>query len=124
VPHGDDIAAADEDMGLTELHAALDALGGLQDDEQAFAVDLQLRPLMGAQGILDGELVQPEPLLHLLHQLRARLVQPDPYEAALAGLDRVEMIDVEIGDAASVRIGGAADHHVHDPNSPVRAAFL
>ena len=51
----DDEAAADEQMGLAELDALVDHLGGAGDDEQAVAVALDLGSLMRLRRILDGE---------------------------------------------------------------------
>ena len=82
VAHRDDIAAPGEDMGLAELDLALDHLGGAQDQEQAVAIDLQLRALMGDMGIFDGEFMQAEMALQLGQQRLVGLVQADPDDAA------------------------------------------
>ena len=56
----DDVAAADEEMGLAEGDPALDHLGRPGDHEERLAVLLELRPLMRLAGILDREVVQVE----------------------------------------------------------------
>ena len=56
----DDVAGADEEMGLAEGDAALDQLGGPGDDEQRITILLELRPLMRMFGILDRQIVQLE----------------------------------------------------------------
>jgi hypothetical protein len=100
--HGDEIAASNEDMSFAELDLALDKLGGAQHDKQGLVIDLELRPLMGAVGVLDGQLMEIEPALDLRQHLFVRLIQPDPDEGALVRLELVELIDVEIGDPAAV----------------------
>ncbi|HEY3766513.1 MAG TPA: hypothetical protein VGL44_15235, partial [Gaiellales bacterium] len=67
---------------LAELHVRLrlEVAGRLQDDEQRLVVDLELRPLVGRDRVLDGEVVQRELLPDGLELLAGRLVQPDPDE--------------------------------------------
>ena len=112
-------------MGLAELRGVPHALRRLQHHEERIGVDFEFRPLMGVMRVFDGQLVQPEALLHLLQQLRARLVQADPDEPPLAGLEGIEVIDVEIGNLVPVLIGRAADHHaVHHAAVPLFAPPL
>ena len=80
----DQIAAADEQMGLAELDPVADHLGGAGDDEQAVAVALQLGPLVGLAGILDGQGVEAELALDDAQLLFGRLQQADPDDMALA----------------------------------------
>ena len=85
VPHGDHVAAADEDVGLPEGDAGgrpshLGQLGGAQHHEQGVLVLLQLGALVGPVGVLDGQVVQAELALHHPQQGLVRLVQPDPDE--------------------------------------------
>ena len=62
VPDGDDEVGAEEDQHLAELDLLLllDVPGGLEDDEQRLVVDLELRPLVSRDGVLDREVVQGE----------------------------------------------------------------
>ena len=60
MPHADDEALADEEVRLAEGDAAVDQLRGAGDDEERVAVLLDLRPLVGVLGVLDGEVVQAE----------------------------------------------------------------
>ena len=60
MPHADDIALADEKMGLAEGDAALDKLRGARDDEQRVTILFQLRPLVGMFGVLDRQIMQAE----------------------------------------------------------------
>ena len=51
-----------------------------QHDEQRVLVELELRPLMRVVGVLDGEVVQAELLLHLPQHVLLGLVEPEPDE--------------------------------------------
>ena len=81
--HRDDEAVADEEQNLTELHAlvALDVTGGLEDDEERVAVDLELGPLVRLDRILNGELRQVELSPYRLKLLHRRLVETDQANA-------------------------------------------
>ena len=86
MPHADDEALADEEMGLAEGDPAVDQLRGARDDEQRVAVLLELRPGVRVLGVLDRQVVQPELALHPEQKLAARLEQADPdHVAVLAG---------------------------------------
>jgi hypothetical protein len=61
-------------------------------------IDFELRPLMSAQRVLDGEIMQSEALLHRAQQPPIRVVQADPDEAAVR--DVHFMIEIDVGDAA------------------------
>ena len=58
---------------------------------QRVVVDLELRPLVGVDRVLDRELVEVELAAHAVELLLGRLVQPEPHEraVALAGLERI-----------------------------------
>ncbi len=62
VANGDDEVGANEDVELAELDrlSRVEVAGGAQDDEERAIVALQLRPLVGFDGILHRELVQAE----------------------------------------------------------------
>ena len=74
-----------EDVDLPEL----DLLGGIQvagwpqDHEQGLAVALQLWPLVGLHGVLDGQLVELELLGYGGELLLGRPVETDPCHPAL-----------------------------------------
>ena len=57
---------------------------------------------MGAQRVLDGEVVQAELRLDLAQQLLARLVQADPDELAGDLQDLADVVDVDVADLAAV----------------------
>ena len=80
---------ADEDVDLAELDLldVVEVAGGAQHDEQGVAVALQLRPLVGDDGVLDRQLVQPE-LLGDGAELRPRSGRYSPIQAIASGSSR------------------------------------
>ena len=84
--HRDDEAVADEDEDFAELDPLLgiDPAGRLQDDEERIAVDLELRPLVRLDRVLDGQLVEAELAADRLELLLGWLVQADPGEDTFA----------------------------------------
>ena len=102
VPDADDVALADEDMRFAERDTAVDQLRGAGDDEQRVAILLELRPLVGMLGILDGEVMQAELLLHPVQQLAVRLEQADPDDMAFLARPFARFLDRDVGDAAAL----------------------
>ena len=113
VPHRDDVVWPDEDVGLAEVDGAVQTAGGAQHDEDPGAVVLELRPLVGDQRILDGQVVQPELLLDLAEQRGVGLVQADPDEAVgVLDHDVADLIDRDVRQLAAVRVrDGVHDGH-------------
>ena len=62
VADGDDEVGADEDVDLAELDLldVVEVARRAQDHEERVAVALELGPLVGDDGVLDGQLVQAE----------------------------------------------------------------
>ena len=62
MPDGDDEVLAEEDRQLADLDdlVVVDVAHRLEHDERDAAVELELRPLVGADRVLDGELRQLE----------------------------------------------------------------
>ena len=115
MPHGDDVALPHEQMRLAELEL-LDLrvdLDGVQHHEERAVVLLELGSLVGAMGILDGEIVQGELALDDAQELFARLEQPDPDE--LLGLleDLADVLERDLTHAAAVGVGCARDDSAH-----------
>src|SRR6185369_8240312 len=108
----DHVASPHEEVGLPERDPALLAvgLGGAQGDEERVAVALELGPLVGQVGILDGEIVQAELGLDLPQQRLVRLVESDPYEAVVEGEDVADVLDLDVGDQRAARVGRARHH--------------
>ena len=70
--------------------ALLDVAGGLEHEEQRVAEDLELRALVGVDGVLDRERVQLEALADGLDDLGAGVVEADPDEAVAARVGLAE----------------------------------
>lgn len=66
---------------------------------------------MGAQSVLDGEVMQSKALLHRAQQRLIWLVQADPDETTVGGVSLVCLIEVDVRDPASALVGGAVDQH-------------
>ena len=89
---GDQVALADEGIGLAEADVAVHQLRRVHDREQRTPVGLDLGPLVRVLGILDREVVQVELLLQLVEQRVVGFVQADPDEAAV--VDRQHIADL------------------------------
>ena len=91
VPHGDREVRSGEDhdlAGVDDLAGrgqglVLDVLHRDEDDEQRVVVALELRSLMGVDGVFDGERVQVELGGDAGELLGGRLVQAEPDESVL-----------------------------------------
>ena len=110
---GDHVAAPDEQVGLAEGNAPVHHLGGAGDDEQRLAVLLELGPLMGLEGILDGEFMQAELPLDLPQKIQAGLVQADPDHVPGLARPVSRLLDGNVGHAPAFRIGDRG-HHARD----------
>ena len=110
--HGYDIALADEEMRLAEGDASLHQLSGARDDEQRVAILLHFRPLVRAAGVLDGQVMQAELVLHALQKIVGRLEQADPDHMARPARPFTSLLDGDIRDPASARIGARRDDAV------------
>ena len=95
-----------------------------QHDEQRSLVLLELGPLMGAERVLDGEIVQPELFLHLAKDLPAartgRSRRTDRSAPALADIGQ----SGQIGDPPPVGIRRAIDDALVDVVSGSRAGRI
>ena len=59
--HRHDVVAADEDMGLAvSAFGRPQELRGTEHHEQRLLVDFELRPLVGVNGVFDGQIVKAE----------------------------------------------------------------
>jgi len=83
VPHGDGEVGSEEQVQLAELDLLqlVDVARGLEDDEQRVAVPLELRPLVGLDGVLDGQLMQVELMGHRGELLLAWFIQIKPRDS-------------------------------------------
>ena len=55
--------------------------------------------------------MQSEALLHRAQQRLIRLVQADPDETAVGGVNLARLIEIDVSNPASALVGGAVDHH-------------
>ena len=116
--HRDDVVVSDEDRDLTCLDrvVGVDVPDRLEHHEQGVAVPLELRPLVGDDGVLDRERVKSEHVRDLGHLVRAGLEQPDPDEVGLPEVGPcvragdVEPVVLE-GDASALVVEGAVNDH-------------
>jgi hypothetical protein len=112
VADGDDVVAADEDVGLAIGDAVALEMRGSRDDEELVAKDVDLRHLMRLERILDGEGMQAELLLQDAQLMLVGLDQADPGE--LAGGDAQRRDAVERGRTVTLAIAidmGGDDAH-------------
>lgn len=119
VPHGDDEVGAHEHhdlAGLDDLaggghRLVRHVVDGPQHQEQHVVVAFQLRPLVGVDGVLDHQFVQPERLGHALHLPLVGGEQPDPHESftPCADLGHRGLVRVLAGKPRAVDIHTTVD---------------
>src|SRR5215204_4931513 len=104
---------ADEEHDLAELDGVVgvDVAGGLEDHEQGVVVDLELGPLVGVDGVLDGQLVQVELAPDRVELRLVRLVQPDPDKGVVGVPGLVRLVQ---GHLARPALAVLADRAVDD----------
>ncbi|MNG98005.1 hypothetical protein D3C79_571320 [compost metagenome] len=78
--HRDQKVFTHEEVGFTVLDFVVAPLRGFDHDKQRIAVGFELGPLVGAQRILNRQIVQAELFLHLAHKGVLRLPKPEPDE--------------------------------------------
>ena len=116
MPDREDVIFADEDVHFADqqlFHAfrRLDPLDRVQHGEQRIAVFFDLRTLMTAPRVVDGEIVQAELLGHLVQLLPRRVDDRDPDEAVRPLHVFADILDRDIGELAAVFVSNAADQH-------------
>ena len=119
VADGDHEARAGEDHQLADLDrlCAADVAGRLDHEEQRVADDLELRALVGVDGVLDRERVQLEAPADGLDDLRAGVVEADPHEAVAARVGTAER-GLEL-DAAALPVALVVEPAVDDGGADV-----
>ena len=55
--------------------------------------------------------MQSKALLHRAQQRLIRLVQANPDEAAVGGVNLARLIEIDVRNPASALVGGTVDHH-------------
>jgi hypothetical protein len=117
MPDGHDEVVSHEDVDLAGLDGVVlvDVPERLQHQEQAVLVLLQLRPLVGLDGVLDRQVVQAEGLGHVGQLVRGGLVEAHPDEVTrLGGLgaDGVVLVRQTVhADPLPLAVERAVDDH-------------
>ena len=88
-------------------------LGGAQHDEQRVAVLLELWSLVGAERVLDREIVQAECLLEGAQERLVGLLDADPHEPVRLAEDSADLLDRDVPHLAAVGVDGGVDHAPH-----------
>jgi hypothetical protein len=126
VAHGDDEVLAREEVDLAGLDGVLgvDVPEGLEGEEQAVGVALELGSLVGLERVLDRQRVQPERLRHLTELTLAGLVETDPDEVAVVGRLGPQLVEL-VGEAVDLHaltlaVERTVDDHTHEgkPSGP------
>jgi hypothetical protein len=108
--HRQRVVPADEDVDLTHRQLVVgSALDHVENDEQRIAVLLDLRTLMSVAGILDGQRMQVELLLHGHELGLGGIGEGDPYEAPWPLEIIVNGSLVDVGELVTVLVGDAVD---------------
>ncbi len=122
VADADDEVVAHEDGDLAGLHGVtlVDVPEGLEDQEERFVVALQLRALVGVQGVLDRQGMEVEELGDPAHLGLVRLVHTDPDEVTVTSPgvpDRTEVVAAHVErDTDTVAVQRAVDDHAAQVN--------
>ena len=117
VAHRDHEFVADEQVDLAGLDGVVlvDVPERLEDQEQRVVVLLQLGTLVGAQRVLDGQLVQAVDLGDPVQLVLGRLEEAHPAEVVLARRLVAELREVVVpgvdGDPVPVAVQRVVDDH-------------
>jgi hypothetical protein len=87
-----------------------DQLRGAQHYKEAILILLQLRPLVRAVSIFDGQVVEAKFFLNLAQQLLVRLVQANPDESVLVFDLFADVRNLHSRHAEALGVGGAVNH--------------
>lgn len=122
VPHAHDEVGAGEQHDLAGLddvlggrhRLVLDVTDGAQHQEQHVVVALELRALVGVDGVLDHQLVESEGVRDVRHLLLVGVVQPEPHESRTAPTYLCHRLGVAVaaGQAVPVDVDRAVDHRL------------
>ncbi len=91
----------------------------MQHQEQRIAVAFELRALVGAAGVLDGQLVQAEFLLDFVQQGRVRLAQAQPDKRIFPRHGIADFLDANLPRMPPAGVGDT--FHDHGVVSPATA---
>ena len=110
MPHGNDVALADEEVGLAERDSAVHELRGSRNDEEAGLELFELGALVSLAGILNRERVKIELGLDLVEQRGAGFVQSDPDDVARAARPLAGLGQTDVRNAPSIDVRTGRDH--------------
>ena len=101
------------DLAELDRLGLVDVAGRSQDDEQRPVVSLYLGPLVGLDGVLHGQRVQPELLGDRGKLLLGGLVEPDPCQPVLFAAGLVGLLEGRgVYCPATVHVDGAVHDHI------------
>ena len=112
---------ADEDRDLAERDGLrlVEIARGPKDDEQRFAVALQLRTLMGLDRVLDREFMEIELARDRGELLLARFVQTEPRDRIAGHAGGVQLGEVvRLRHTTAIAIDGTIDDHAGTVSRP------
>jgi hypothetical protein len=95
-------------------------LRGSHDDEESLSVCLELRPLVSAMRVFNGQIVKLKLFLDLFQHIFVRLVETDPDKAVGIGKMLADIFDRNRGNFAAVAVRGT----VHDTFDMMHMAIL
>src|SRR5262249_25550579 len=111
VSHRKHVVATDEDVHLADAQVVAVRLDRLDDGEERAPVLLDLRPLVAVAGILDGEGMEFELLLHLRQLRLAGVPERHPDEAVRSFHVFVDLARADLSEPLAVLISDAIDQH-------------
>ena len=110
--HRNHVSWPDKDVRLPELDMLrlADQLRRAQHYKEAILILLQLRPLVRAVGILNGQVVEAKFFLNLAQQLLVRLVQANPDKSVFVFELFADVRNLHIRHAQALGVGGAINY--------------
>ena len=107
--HRNHVSWPDKDVRLPELEMMrlADQLRRAQHHEEAILILLELRPLVRAVGILNGQVVEAKFFLNLAQQLLVRLVQANPDKSVFVFELFADVRNLYSRYAQALGVGGA-----------------
>ena len=109
--YGNHVSWPDKEVRLAELDMLRIAnqLRRAQHDKEAILILLQLRPLVRAVGILNGQVVEAKFFLNLAQQLLVRLVQANPNKSVFMFELFADVRNLHGHHAQALGVGGAVN---------------
>src|ERR1700704_3213165 len=110
--HRNHVSWPDKEVRLPELDVLrlADELRRAQHYKEATVILLQLRPLVRAVSILDGQVVEAQFFLNFAQQLLVRLVQANPDKSVLVFDLFTDVRNLYIGHAQALGVGGGVNY--------------